>query len=93
VTAVLAVVVHDETRVSLCEPRGIKDDPPVRANVDRGIANLVEDLHDRGMQDDVMVVVWGEYRAMGIDPAQTFPNGSGRPMYVLDDRNLVTELV
>jgi len=121
--------------------------------LDRGIANLVEDLHDRGMQDDVMVVVWGEfgrtpkintsdagrdhwspvmsalvagggmkmgqaigtssargeypkdrpykvphllatlYRAMGIDPAQTFPNGSGRPMYVLDDRNLVTELV
>ena len=121
--------------------------------LDRGIANLVEDLHDRGMQDDVMVVVWGEfgrtpkintsdagrdhwspvmsalvagggmkmgqaigtssargeypkdrpykvphllatlYRAMGIDPAMTFPNGSGRPMYVLDDRNLVTELV
>ncbi|MFM7112290.1 MAG: DUF1501 domain-containing protein, partial [Planctomycetota bacterium] len=33
------------------------------------------------------------YSAMGIDPAQTFQNGSGRPMYVLDDRDLVTELV
>jgi hypothetical protein len=32
------------------------------------------------------------YRAIGIDPAQTFPNGSGRPMYVLDDRDPVREL-
>jgi hypothetical protein len=121
--------------------------------LDRGIANLIQDLHDRGMQDDVVTVVWGEfgrtpkintsdagrdhwapvmsalvaggglkmgqaigassargeypkdrpykvphllatlYRAMGIDPSLTFPNGSGRPMYILDDRDLVTELV
>ena len=121
--------------------------------LDRGVANLVEDLHERGMQDDVVVVVWGEfgrtpkingsdggrdhwspvmsalvaggglkmgqaigassargeypkdrpykvphmlatlYRAIGIDPATTFPSGSGRPMYVLDDRDVVTELV
>jgi hypothetical protein len=121
-------------------------------NLDRGIANLVNDLHDRGLSDDVVVVVWGEfgrtpkinsnnagrdhwspvmsalvaggglkmgqaigsssargeypkdrpykvphllatlYKAMGIDPATTFPNGSGRPVYVLDDRDLVTEL-
>jgi hypothetical protein len=33
------------------------------------------------------------YRAIGIDPARTFPNGSGRPMYVLDDRQVVSELV
>jgi hypothetical protein len=33
------------------------------------------------------------YTAMGIDPAMTFNNGSGRPMYVLDDRQLVTELI
>ena len=33
------------------------------------------------------------YRAMGIDPATTFPSGSGRPMYVLDDRDVVSELV
>ena len=32
------------------------------------------------------------YRAIGIDPAQTFPNGSGRPMYVLDDREPVTRI-
>jgi hypothetical protein len=120
--------------------------------LDQGIANLVEDLHDRGMARDVVVVVWGEfgrtpkintnagrdhwpqvmsalvaggglkmgqaigastargelpkdrpyavpqvlatlYRAIGIDPAMTFPNGSGRPMYVLDDREPVSELL
>jgi len=121
--------------------------------LDRGIANLIQDLHDRGLADDVVTVVWGEfgrtpkingnmggrdhwspcmsalvagggltmgqaigtssargeypkdrpykvphvlstlYKAMGIDPSQTFPNGSGRPMYVLDDRELVKELV
>ena len=121
-------------------------------NLDRGIANLVQDLHDRGMGDDVVLMVAGEfgrtpkvnnnagrdhwspvmsamvaggglkmgqavgastargerpkdnpvtvpqllatiYRAIGIDPSQTFPNGSGRPMYVLDDRDSVKELV
>jgi hypothetical protein len=121
-------------------------------NLDRGIAHLVQDLSDRGMQDEVVLVVWGEfgrtpringgggrdhwspamsalvaggglklgqvvgattakgerpkdrpytvpqllrtlYRAIAIDPSQTFPNGSGRPMYVLDDREPVRELV
>ena len=33
------------------------------------------------------------YRAMGIDPSQTFPNGSGRPMYILDDREPISELL
>ncbi len=121
--------------------------------LDRGIAALIQDLHDRGMQDDVVTVVWGEfgrtpkinnsnagrdhwspvmsalvaggglkmgqaigastargetpkdrpykvphllstlYKAMGIDPSQTFPSGSGRPMYVLDERDVVKELV
>jgi hypothetical protein len=120
--------------------------------VDRGVANLISDLHDRGMDRDVATVMWGEfgrtpkinggagrdhwspvmsalvaggglrmgqaigttssrgeypkdrpimvpqvlstiYQAIGIDPSQTFPNGSGRPMYVLDDRQTVAELV
>jgi hypothetical protein len=121
--------------------------------VDRGIANLIQDLHDRGMDRDVVTVMWGEfgrtpkingndagrdhwpavmsalvaggglkmgqaigassargefpkdrkytpaqvlatlYKAMGIDPATTFPNGSGRPMYILDDREPVAELL
>ncbi len=120
--------------------------------VDRGVSNLIQDLHDRGMQDDVATVMWGEfgrtpkvntsdggrdhwspamsalvaggglkmgqaigstsargeyprdrhytvpqllstlYQAIGVDPAMTFPNGSGRPMYQLDDREPVTEL-
>jgi hypothetical protein len=120
--------------------------------VDRGVANLVQDLVDRGMDRDVVTVMWGEfgrtpkingnagrdhwpavmsalvaggglkmgqaigestargerpkdrpytvpqvlstlYRAMGIDAAQTFRDGSGRPMYILDDRAPVTELL
>jgi len=119
--------------------------------LDRGIANMIQDLHDRGLGNDVMTVVWGEfgrtprvnagagrdhwspvmsamiaggglrmgqaigsstargerpqdrrytvpqvlstmYRAMGIDPGRTFPSGTGRPMYVLDDREPVREL-
>lgn len=121
--------------------------------LDRGVANLVQDLHDRGMDRDTVVVVWGEfgrtprvnnnmggrdhwapvmsamvaggglrmgqaigsssargeyprdrrytasqvlstlYRAMGIDTSMTFPNNTGRPMYVLDDREPVAELL
>ena len=33
------------------------------------------------------------YRAMGIDSATTFPNGTGRPVYIVDDREPVRELV
>jgi hypothetical protein len=121
--------------------------------VDRGVASLIQDLHDRGMNNDVVTVMWGEfgrtpkingsdagrdhwgpvmsalvaggglkmgqaigstssrgeypkdqpyrasqvlstiYRAVGIDPSLTFPNGSGRPMYILDDREPVAELL
>lgn len=121
-------------------------------NVDRGVANLIQDLHDLGLHDDVVTIMWGEfgrtpkingnagrdhwapvmgamisggglkmgqavgsttargerpkdrpytasqvlstvYRAVGIDPATTFQNGSGRPMYILDDRDPVVELL
>lgn len=122
--------------------------------LDRGIANLIEDLHDRGMDRDVVTVVWGEfgrtprigdvtadgrghwpavmsamvaggglrmgqaigssnargelprdrrctpsqllstiYRAINVDPSQTFPNQTGRPMYVLEDRDPISELL
>src|SRR5438874_1393989 len=29
--------------------------------VDKGIANLISDLHDRGMAEDVVTVMWGEF--------------------------------
>ncbi|HEY7425082.1 MAG TPA: DUF1501 domain-containing protein [Gemmataceae bacterium] len=122
--------------------------------IDRGLANLIQDLHDRGMDKDVVTILWGEfgrtpkvgdaapdgrghwppvmsaliaggglkmgqvigstnaraetpkdrpyrvpqvlstiYQVIGIDPAKTFPNGSGRPMYILDDRDPVEELL
>jgi hypothetical protein len=120
--------------------------------VDRGIANLIQDLHERGMAEDVVTIMWGEfgrtprvngsagrdhwapvmsamvaggglrmgqavgsstargeqprdrrctasqvlatmYRTMGIDPSQTFADGSGRPRYILDDREPIAELL
>lgn len=127
--------------------------------VDRGLANLVQDLHDRGLDQDVVIVMGGEfgrtpkvgdrpenpngrdgrdhwppvmstviaggglkmgqaigastaraespkdrpyrvpqilstiYHALGIDPSLTFPNSAGRPMYILDDREPVEELL
>ncbi len=120
--------------------------------VDRGVANLIQDLHDRGLSNDVVTVMWGEfgrtprinrgagrdhwspvmscliaggglrmgqavgsstargerpqdrrctppqilstiYRAVGIDPTQTFTNGTGRPVHILDDRTPIRELV
>jgi len=33
------------------------------------------------------------YQAMGIDPAATFPDASGRPVYLLDEREPISELV
>ena len=120
--------------------------------VDRGIANMVADLHELGLGNDVVTIMWGEfgrtpkinqgagrdhwspvmsamiaggglkmgqavgastargerpkdrpysasqvlstvYKAIGIDTSMTFPNGFGRPMYVLDDRETVRELL
>jgi uncharacterized protein (DUF1501 family) len=121
--------------------------------VDRGVSNLIQDLCDRGMDKDVVTVMWGEfgrtprinnsqggrdhwspvmsalvaggglkmgqaigsssargeqprdrpvtisqvmstlYHAVGIDPAMTFPNQTGRPVYILDDREPIAELL
>ncbi len=120
--------------------------------LDRGIAHLVNDLHERGLGNEVVTVMWGEfgrtprinrtagrdhwapvmsalvaggglkmgqmigsstargerpkdrpyspsnvlstvYRVLGIDPAKTFLNGSGRPVHILDEREVVKELL
>jgi uncharacterized protein (DUF1501 family) len=119
--------------------------------LDQAVHSLVTDLYDRGLEKDVMMVMWGEfgrapritriagrdhwpeagaaviaggglrmgqaigetdsqagrskatpytpsnvianvYRHLGIDAATTIPDLRGRPMYVLDDRELVREL-
>jgi hypothetical protein len=119
---------------------------------DMAVAALVNDLHDRGLDRDVAVVVWGEfgrtplvnktggrdhwpsagfalvaggglkagqymgetdsraarpktraygpqnllatlYHVLGIDPAATIRDGSGRPMYLLDDREPIRDLL
>jgi hypothetical protein len=120
--------------------------------VDRGVSNLIQDLHARGLADDVVTVMWGEfgrtprinrnagrdhwpqamsaliaggglrmgqvvgsssargerpvdrpcsvsqvlstiYHAIGIDPAQTVLDNTGRPRYILDDREPLRELL
>ena len=33
------------------------------------------------------------YHAMGIDPSQTFLDGAGRPRYILEDREPISELL
>jgi uncharacterized protein (DUF1501 family) len=120
--------------------------------LDQSLSALVEDLHVRGLAQDVVVIVWGEfgrspriskdagrdhwlpamsaviaggglkmgqvigstdargefpkdrpykisnvlstiYRAIGIDPALTFRDGTGRPRHLLDERAPVRELL
>ncbi len=124
--------------------------------LDRSVHALVTDLHERGLDKDVAVVVWGEmgrtphvgtqkgttagrdhwpqagfalmagggfqtgqvigatdargerpkgraytpqnvlatlYRHLGIDPATTLPDHQGRPMFLLDDRDPIAELM
>src|SRR5207248_6524971 len=43
--------------------------------VDRGVANLIQDLHDRGMENDVVTVMWGEF---GRTPKINNSDGGGR---------------
>ncbi|MSQ96517.1 MAG: DUF1501 domain-containing protein [Gemmataceae bacterium] len=120
--------------------------------LDKGLSLLVGDLHERGLLNDTVVVMWGEfgrtprinmgagrdhwapvmsalvagggmrmgqtigsstargerpqdrrytvpqvlstlYRTIGIDPATTFNNGTGRPIHIVEDRSPVTELI
>jgi uncharacterized protein (DUF1501 family) len=35
--------------------------PSLLSEVDRGVSNLIQDLHDRGMENDVVTVMWGEF--------------------------------
>ncbi len=121
--------------------------------LDQALYALITDLHERGLHQDVAVVVWGEfgrapridreragrnhwadagfalmiggglkmgqaigdtgpcaersrgipytpqnvlatlYHVLGIDPELTFPDHQGRPMYLLDERGRISELL
>jgi hypothetical protein len=119
---------------------------------DMAVAALINDLHERGLSEQVTVVVWGEfgrtprvnktggrdhwpsagyalvaggglkmgqyigetdtyaarpksqpytpqnlfatlYHVLGMNPAATIPNSAGRPMYLLDEREPIRELL
>lgn len=47
----------------------------------------------RGRRYSVQNVLATVYRVLGIDPATTIPDHSGRPQYLLDDREPIAELV
>lgn len=124
---------------------------PRASHYDQGVAALINDLWDRGLQRNVMVVAMGEfgrdprfnkdagrghwgpvmsvmmaggglqpgilgsstargevplsvpyrpenvlammYRHLGIDPAMTFEDFTGRPRYLLEERELIRELI
>lgn len=129
--------------------RDMRDQLP---QLDKGFHALITDLYDRGLEQDVAVVLWGEfgraprvsriagrdhwpdagaavlagggfkvgqaigetdahagrskvtpytpgnimsnlYRHLGIDPATTIPDHRQRPMYLLDEREPVRELL
>jgi uncharacterized protein (DUF1501 family) len=122
--------------------------------LDQYVSALLTDLHERGLDRDVLVVLWGEmgrtpkinqyggrdhwtpaafvlfaggglkmgqvigdsgprgerdrgrsspytpqsvlatvYHVLGIDPAITLPDHTGRPQYLLDDRDSISELL
>ena len=123
--------------------------------LDRGVAALATDLAERGLDQEISVIVWGEfgrtprivhgssnagrnhwpvvmsalvmgggmrmgqvigctnrlgeypkekpfsvqrvlstlYHRLGIDPSQTFPSRSGRPMYIAEDWEPIQELI
>ena len=49
--------------------------------------------YPRDRKYSVQQVLSTLYRTMGIDPAKTFNNGSGRPIHILEQREGVKELV
>lgn len=130
-------------------PRRMQQRAPV---YDQGLSALIEDLRQRGLNRDVLLVAMGEfgrtpklnqnagrdhwpavasvlltggsyrmgqaigasdsrggavtqapyppqsilamvYRHLGIDPALTFPDFTGRPRYILEERETITELL
>jgi hypothetical protein len=49
--------------------------------------------HPRDRRCTVPQVLSTIYQTLGIDPSQTFPNNAGRPMYILDEREPIRELL
>jgi hypothetical protein len=65
---------------------GLKTGQVVGASDSRG-----EQVNGRAITPQMMIATL--YRCLGIDPTITFPNSAGRPMYLLDERGPIQELL
>jgi hypothetical protein len=76
----------NQTGITVIAGGGLKTGQVVGASDARG-----EQVNGRAITPQMMTATL--YRALGINPLLTFPNATGRPMYLLDEREPISELI
>src|ERR1019366_2117525 len=76
----------NQTGITVMAGGGFRTGQVVGASDARG-----EQVNGRAITPQMMTATL--YRTLGIDPVRTFPNASGRPMYLLDEREPIPELI
>jgi uncharacterized protein (DUF1501 family) len=76
----------NQTGITVMAGGGLKAGQVVGASDSRG-----EQVNGRAITPQMMTATL--YRCLGIDPSITFPNSAGRPMYLLDERGPIQELL
>ena len=76
----------NQTGITVMAGGGLKTGQVVGASDARG-----EQVLGRAITPQMMTATL--YRALGIDPNITFPSSTGRPMYLLDEKEPIPELV
>ena len=74
-----------DTGITIMAGGGFKTGQVIGASDVRG-----EQVRGRAITPQMMTA--SLYRALGINPDVTFPSNSGRPMYILDRREVIEEL-
>ena len=75
----------NQTGITIMAGGGLTTGQVVGASDARG-----EQVNGRAITPQMMTA--SLYRALGIEPTITFPNATGRPMYLLDEREAIPEL-
>ncbi len=76
----------NQTGITVMAGGGLQTGQVVGASDSRG-----EQVNGRAITPQMMTATL--YRCLGIDPSITFPNSAGRPMYLLDERGPIQELL